>query len=61
MKYMSGVVSLEYDKEKCRRCGRCIEACPHAVFSMADGDKAKRDDRDARMECGVFQKSSCCG
>jgi len=56
MKYLSGVVTLQYDEQKCRGCGRCIEVCPHAVFRMENG-RAALADKDACIECGACKKN----
>jgi NAD-dependent dihydropyrimidine dehydrogenase PreA subunit len=52
LRYLRNVVTLNFDVEKCIGCDRCVEVCPHAVFSM--GQKgAQVLDRDACMECGA--------
>jgi len=56
MRYIPNVVTLALDHEKCIGCGRCIEVCPHGVFSLADG-KAAVADRDACMECGACARN----
>jgi ferredoxin len=55
-RYLRDVVTLEYDPSKCTGCGKCLEVCPHAVFSM-NGAKARLDDRDACMECGACSRN----
>jgi NAD-dependent dihydropyrimidine dehydrogenase PreA subunit len=50
--YLKNVVSLAYDPELCRGCGRCVEVCPQGVFEMAGG-KARIIARDHCMECGA--------
>lgn len=52
MKYLSNVVTLKLNQEKCTGCGMCLIVCPHAVFTL-DRRKAKIIDRDACMECGA--------
>ena len=52
MRYLSGVVTLELDEEKCVGCGMCLTVCPHEVFSLNNG-RAVIKDRDACMECGA--------
>jgi ferredoxin len=52
MKYLKNVATLRLDRERCTGCGRCVEVCPHAVFSMKDS-KAMIDDLDRCMECGA--------
>ena len=55
-RYLPGVVTLKYDVDKCKGCGRCIEVCPHGVFKMESG-KAKIIDKDACIECGACMKN----
>lgn len=33
LKYLPNVVTLELDQERCIGCNRCIEVCPHGVFT----------------------------
>lgn len=56
LRYISGVVTLKYDSDKCKGCGRCIEVCPHGVFNM-ENSKAKIIDKDACIECGACKKN----
>ncbi|MDD4102320.1 MAG: mercury methylation ferredoxin HgcB [Kiritimatiellae bacterium] len=56
MEYLSDVVTLRLDREVCVGCGRCLEVCPHGVFSV-DSGKARIDDRDACMECGACARN----
>ncbi len=51
-RYLQAVVTLELDQAACIGCGRCLEVCPHQVFSLAE-KKASLRDRDACMECGA--------
>jgi NAD-dependent dihydropyrimidine dehydrogenase PreA subunit len=51
-RYLEDVVTLELDQGACIGCGRCLEVCPHQVFSLAER-KASLRDRDACMECGA--------
>jgi NAD-dependent dihydropyrimidine dehydrogenase PreA subunit len=55
-RYLSGVVTLEYDSSKCIGCGRCLQVCPHAVFAM-ENKKAVIIDKDACIECGACMKN----
>jgi NAD-dependent dihydropyrimidine dehydrogenase PreA subunit len=52
LRYLTGVVTLKLDEQKCNGCGKCIEVCPHAVFEIF-GKKARIIDHDACMECGA--------
>jgi len=56
MKYLKETATLTYSPEKCTGCGRCVEVCPHNVFSMSSG-KAVIGDRDRCMECGACAKN----
>lgn len=49
---MYNVSTLLLTDEKCCGCGRCVEVCPHRVFSVIDS-KARIDDKDGCMECGA--------
>jgi len=52
MRYLTGVVTLELDGEKCNGCRMCTLVCPHFVFAVDNG-KARIVERDACMECGA--------
>ncbi|WP_027367780.1 mercury methylation ferredoxin HgcB [Desulfocurvibacter africanus] len=52
LRYLSGVASLELNRDKCAGCGMCTVVCPHRVFEFREG-KAEAVDRDACMECGA--------
>ncbi|MCF7975803.1 MAG: 4Fe-4S binding protein [Phycisphaerae bacterium] len=54
--YLNNVVTLQLDQDLCVGCARCLEVCPHRVFSMKD-NKAWLQDRDACMECGACAKN----
>jgi len=56
MKYLANSTTLEYDHDKCRGCGKCVEVCPHGVFLMHD-KRAMISDRDLCMECGACVKN----
>ena len=51
-RYLENVVTLALNLETCIGCGRCLEVCPHQVFTR-DGKKVRLADRDACMECGA--------
>jgi NAD-dependent dihydropyrimidine dehydrogenase PreA subunit len=51
-RYLENVVTLRFDLDSCMGCGRCLEVCPHQVFTPA-GNKVLLADRDACMECGA--------
>jgi NAD-dependent dihydropyrimidine dehydrogenase PreA subunit len=52
LRYISNVVTLELNVEKCNGCGMCLLVCPHAVFAL-ENKTARIVDRDACMECGA--------
>ena len=54
VRYLSNVVTLALDSEKCTACGKCLEVCPHGVF-VVESEKAMIVDRDACMECGACE------
>ena len=56
MKYLKNVVTLRLDRDACVGCGRCVEVCPHGVFTL-DVGKARIVDRDACMECGACARN----
>ena len=51
-RYLEGVATLEYNRERCVGCGRCVDVCPHQGFEM-EQKKAVLLDKDACMECGA--------
>ena len=56
MRYLSNVVTLELDADRCTGCGRCTQVCPHAVFEI-ENRHARIADRDACMECGACEQN----
>ncbi len=56
LRYLSNVVTLKLDSDKCIGCGMCTEVCPHAVFTRED-KRVKIADRDACMECGACARN----
>jgi NAD-dependent dihydropyrimidine dehydrogenase PreA subunit len=53
-RYLRNVATVELNEPACIGCGRCVEVCPHQVFSLS-GNKAGIVDRDGCMECGACQ------
>jgi len=51
-RYLENVATLKLDQPTCIGCGRCLEVCPHQVFSMTE-KKTSITDLDACMECGA--------
>jgi NAD-dependent dihydropyrimidine dehydrogenase PreA subunit len=60
MRYLSNVATLDFVADKCNGCGRCVEVCPHGVFSLVD-KRAYVADRDLCMECGACVKNCLTG
>ena len=54
--YLTDVVTLELDTEKCTRCFLCIEVCPHAVFGI-ENKRVVILNKDLCMECGACAKN----
>lgn len=54
--YLSNVVTLQYDPQRCIGCRMCTIVCPHGVFCMSD-KKAEITDRDLCMECGACSRN----
>lgn len=52
MIYLTDVVTLELDAEKCNGCRMCLVVCPHAVFGY-ENKKAVIIHKDLCMECGA--------
>ncbi len=50
--YLSNVVSLRLDEEKCNGCRMCLIVCPHHVFEI-ENRKAVIRNKDLCMECGA--------
>ncbi len=54
--YLSGVITLKLDEQKCSGCTMCNIVCPHDVFGMRD-KKAVIVNKDYCMECGACEKN----
>lgn len=52
LRYLSNVVTLTLDEDKCTGCGMCVQVCPQGVFSL-EAAKVRFVDRDGCMECGA--------
>lgn len=51
-RYLRNVATLELNPEACIGCHRCVEVCPHQVFTL-EQKRAHIVDLDACMECGA--------
>ena len=51
-RYLKDATTLKLNEHLCIGCGRCLEVCPHQVFTLAN-KKVSMLDRDACMECGA--------
>ncbi len=56
MKYLKNVVTLQYEKTKCKGCKKCLDVCPSRVFGFID-KKAYIIDRNLCIECGACEKN----
>lgn len=54
--YLQNVATLKLEQEKCVGCGRCIEVCPHQVFSIVD-KIATIVNFNSCIECGACSKN----
>jgi NAD-dependent dihydropyrimidine dehydrogenase PreA subunit len=54
--YLQNVATLKLDADKCIGCGRCIEVCPHQVFSLME-KKAWIIAFNSCMECGACARN----
>ena len=54
--YLSNVVTLDLDPEKCTGCRMCTFVCPHEVF-VVENRKARIVQKDRCMECGACEKN----
>jgi NAD-dependent dihydropyrimidine dehydrogenase PreA subunit len=59
MEYLKNVATLRLDQQLCGGCGRCLEVCPHGVFTM-DARKPAIALLDACMECGACARNCAC-
>ncbi len=55
LRYLKNNTLLLSD-EKCIGCGKCLEVCPHGVFSL-DDKKARIANKNHCMECGACQNN----
>ncbi|WP_432823915.1 mercury methylation ferredoxin HgcB [Trichloromonas sp.] len=55
-RYLEDVTTLRLDVDLCIGCGRCLEVCPHGVFTL-EVSKARLTDPDACIECGACAKN----
>lgn len=56
MKYLSNVVTLTHDPQKCTGCALCSVVCPHGVFVM-QSRRARITELDRCMECGACMRN----
>jgi NAD-dependent dihydropyrimidine dehydrogenase PreA subunit len=57
LRYLDNVVTLEYDPAPCTGCGKCLEVCPHTIFTLGADGKAVMGDRDLCIECGACMRN----
>jgi len=51
-RYLKNVTTLNFYEDKCVKCGRCMEVCPHGVFDIIN-NQVQIIDKDNCMECGA--------
>ena len=56
LRYLSDVVSLKLDIDRCTGCRRCVEVCPRTVLRM-ENKRVAIVDRDLCIECGACAKN----
>ena len=57
LRYLTNVTTLRLDAGRCIGCGRCLEVCPHAVFTMGSAGRVAITDCDACIECGACARN----
>jgi len=55
--YLKNVVTLKLNKEKCIKCGMCLNVCPREVLSMNANKEIAIINRDRCIECGACTKN----
>jgi NAD-dependent dihydropyrimidine dehydrogenase PreA subunit len=55
-RYLRNVSTLSIKPDKCTGCGKCLEVCPHNVFTMENG-KSYIVKKDSCIECGACVKN----
>jgi NAD-dependent dihydropyrimidine dehydrogenase PreA subunit len=58
--YLKNVTTLKLETDACTGCGRCLEVCPHQVFTLENG-KSQVIHQDRCMECGACAQNCPCG
>lgn len=56
MRYLKNVVTLSIIPAKCKKCGTCLNVCPHDVFTLSQTSVVIKE-RDACIECGACAKN----
>jgi ferredoxin len=52
MPYLLAGSTLALDATRCTGCGRCVEVCPHEVFTLVER-RAAISSRGDCMQCGA--------
>ncbi|MEI6093216.1 MAG: mercury methylation ferredoxin HgcB [bacterium] len=55
--YLKNIVTLELDKEKCIKCGMCLNVCPREVLAKNIDNKVTIISKDKCIECGACAKN----
>ena len=54
--YLKEVTTLKLDEDRCIGCRRCLEVCPHGVFTIYEG-RARITAPNACIECGACARN----
>ena len=55
--YLKNVATLKLDKEKCIKCGMCLNVCPREVLDRGTNRDITIINKDRCIECGACAKN----